>query len=205
MIDTCDEYLLQWSRYHDFINTEFFWDLDHKHVLEIGAFTGAQTQVIMRHLVSSLTLVEPNPTAVHALKLKYPLAKIIQDDIFNVYAADLECDVIVCLGLLYHLHSPFYLLECMVNKSRPEVIIMDNQHCDFLGQQGLLAETTNIPGNMYTSRRAAPYAVAYSFPDIKRAMTALGYEMTQYHDLDQFLEITQKSFSWMARWEKTQT
>jgi hypothetical protein len=205
MIDTCDEYLLEWSRYHDFINAEFFWDLDHKHVLEIGAFTGAQTQIIVRHRINSLTLVEPNLKAVHALKLKYPLATIIQDDIFDVYATDLACDVVICLGVLYHLHSPFYLLECMVNKSRPDVIILDNQHCDFLGQQGLLPETTNIPGNMHASRHLVPYAVAYSFPDISRAMTALGYQMTKYHDLGQFPEITQKSSSWMARWEKIQT
>jgi SAM-dependent methyltransferase len=202
MIDTCDEHLLEWSRYHDFINAEFFYDLDNKHVLEIGAFSGAQTQAILRHDVGSLTVVEPNYKAVSLLSQKYPTIKIIEADIFDVYNSDLSCDVIVCLGLLYHLHSPLYLLECMVNKSQPKIIILDNQHCDFLGQQGLLPETSNIPGNMHAKRSLIPFAVAYSFPNISQAMTALGYQMTKYQDLVQFPEIKQKSSSWMARWEK---
>lgn len=202
MIDTCDEYLLEWSRYHDFINAEFFWDLGNKHVLEIGAFSGAQTQAILRNNVGKLTVVEPNSKGAHMLGLKYPGIKIIEADIFDVYNSELPCDVVVCLGLLYHLHSPLYLLECIANKSNPKVIIMDNQHCDFLGQQGMLPETSNIPGNMHAQRTVVPFAVAYPFPDIRRAMTALGYEMTKYHELGQFPEIKQKSSSWMARWEK---
>lgn len=203
MIDTCDEYLLNWSRYHDFVDQEFMWDLDHKSVIEIGPFTGAQTQIINCHQIKSLTLIEPNSAAAAELVKKYPHARVISDDVFEVYRReDLKCDVIVCLGLLYHLHSPLYLLENISNLSNPDVVILDNLHCGFLGQGGLVHDPTNVPGYMCGVRKIIPYAVAYPFPEINIAMQKIGYRLTIYHELDQFKEIYQKSGCWMARWEK---
>jgi len=204
MIDTCDEYLLNWSRYHDFLDQEFMWDLDQKSVVEIGAFTGAQTQIINQHQISKLTLVEPNTQAAQELKKKYSQAKVIASDVFEVYRQEnLDCDVVVCLGLLYHLHSPFYLLENIVNLSNPNVVILDSVQCQFLGQGGLMPDPTNVPGNMFGNRKIVPYSVSYPFPTIDQAMHSLGYKLIKYHDLSQFKEIVQKSSCWMARWEQT--
>ena len=203
MTDTCDEYLLDWSRYHDVINNEFMWDFDHKSIVEIGAFTGAQTQIINRHVVKSLTLIEPNALASQELAQKYPQARVITEDIFEVYRVeDLSCDIVVCLGLLYHLHSPLYLLETIVNFSNPEIIVLDSVHCEFLGQSGLMHEPINIPGNMFGKRKIIPRAVAYPFNAVSQGMQDLGYRMTKYRDLSDFVEISQKSNCWTARWEK---
>lgn len=203
MLDTCDEYLLQWSRYHDFIDGEFFSDIDYKNVLEIGSFTGAQTQVLAKHNLTSLTLVEPNSMASKELEEKYPAAHVITNDIFDLYSKEpLQCDVVVCLGLLYHLHSPLYLLELIANQSSPDTIILDNVHCEYLGQGGLLPEPTNVPGNMFSNRKVIPRAVVYSFNDINSAMEDLGYSKIHYCDLFEFTEIDQKSHCWMAKWQK---
>jgi SAM-dependent methyltransferase len=203
MTPTCDEYLLDWSDYHDFLHTEFLDDLDNKHIVEIAPFTGAQTQIIYRSDFLSLTLIETNPDAVQHLVQTYPRARVIHEDIFEAYEKiDLTCDVVICLGLLYHLHSPLYLLENIVNRSQPRSIILDSVHCGFLGQGGLMAENINVPGNMYTKRKAVPRSVAFSYPDINTALTDLGYLQSKYHDLDQFDDVYQKKVSWMARWER---
>jgi len=35
-------------------------------------------------------------------------------------------DVVLCMGLLYHLHSPFHLLEQIVNISKPKILIVES-------------------------------------------------------------------------------
>ena len=201
MISVTNELLVTWSDYHDFVRKEFMWDFDNKDILEIGSFTGHQTQIIDRYNFKSLTLVEPNADAVQELSEKYPRAKIIQGDIFEIYADyELRCDTVVCLGLLYHLHSPLYLLETIVNRSNPKTIILDSIHCKLIGQSGLVPEPINIPGNMHTNRKAVSRSVSFPFPDIDIALNELGYRQHRYQDLDKF-NISAKQYSWMARWE----
>lgn len=200
MIDTCDEFLLKWSRYHDFIDQEFFYDMDNKSILEIGAFTGAQTQVLYQHNFVNLTIIEPYTN--NNLKQKYPKATVITDDIFKVYCKPLPADVVVCLGLLYHLHSPFYLLELIANQSDPQIIILDSVHANCVGQGGLLEEISNVPGNRQSDTKTVSYSIAYTYPDIARGMESLGYKSIRYTELECFPEILQKKSSWMARWEK---
>lgn len=178
------------------------WDLDGKNVLEIGAFTGAQTQIIVKHKINSLTVVEPNPLAIQDLKIKYPNCRLIDDDIFDVYKKeDLTADTVICLGLLYHLHSPFYLLECIANQSKPSTIILDSLHCKIVGHGGLIDEKSNVPGNMYSKRKLVPYAIAFPFVAIDKALSELGYQMFKCSNLSEFKEINQKSSGWIARWQ----
>ena len=202
MLDTCDRYLLEWSRYHDFIDQQFMWDLDQKHVLEIGPFTGAQTQVIAKHDVKSLILVEPNPLVQQDLATQYPLAQIINDDIFSVYQSPMPVDVVVCLGVLYHLHSPLYLLELMVQQSDPKTIILDNFAVPGIGHGGMIPEPTNSPGNRYSQHPTLSFSIAFPFEVFEQALLDLGYKLQVRHDLDMFEEILQKRSCWMGRWDK---
>ena len=196
-------FLTNWSRYHDFLHQQVFFDLADKHVLEIAPHIGEQTQVIMRYDTQSLTLVEPDAESVRQLQQKYPRANIICQDIFETYQSSLPCDVVVCCGLLYHLHSPLYLLECIVNQSRPQSIILDNLHCDSIGQGGPIYESINLNGNMFASRKVIPYVITFPFVTIQTAMMSLGYTKIFYANLNEFQEIPQKKDSWVARWEKT--
>jgi hypothetical protein len=54
------------------------------------------------------------------------------NDYFNYYCFDQSAtnhlsryDVVVLMGVLYHLHSPLHLLEMIINKIRPEMLIIE--------------------------------------------------------------------------------
>jgi hypothetical protein len=55
-------------------------------------------------------------------------------------------DVVVCFGVLYHLHSPLHLLELIVNKSKPTTVMLEPMHV-WPGDditQGPTGEATNV-------------------------------------------------------------
>lgn len=191
-------------QYQDFLDREFFWDFSGLSVLEIAPFAGHQTQILARHALESLTLVEPNPQAVATLRDHYPWARIIDQGIFSAYQQhDLRAQAVVCLGLLYHLHSPLMLLEHIVDLSQPRIIVLDSVHCQHLGQGGLIPESMDTPGNRYRERdHDCAVSVAYPAEAIDQALGLLGYQRRCHHDLDTITDIPSKRNSWMARWER---
>jgi len=197
-----DKDLIEWSNYHSFIDEKFMFDLDDHSVLEIGPFIGFQTQVIAKYKVKSLTLVEPCQDSVVELRRKFPDAHVICNDIFDVLRDPLPCTVVVCLGLLYHLHSPLYLLELVVNRCDPEIIILDNINSERIGQGGFTYEINNIPGNRYNTHKSIPYSINIPFSDIDLALQSVGYQLTQHQQLSMFSNIDRKKNCWMGRWEK---
>jgi len=190
-----------WNEYHETIAREFFNVCSNKTVLEIAPFKGHQTQAIIKHPIKSLLLVEPNRDANKRLIELFPAATIINDDIFNVYHNKFLVDVVVACGLLYHLHSPLYLLELIANQSNPEYIILDSVY-----QEGIQInnELPNIGGNRFTTTptwKSVNYHICIPFEYIDQSLTHLGYKRVNKINLADF-NIPTKENSWMASWQK---
>ena len=114
----------EWIQYKEEIHPYF--DLcANKTVLEIAPFFGTHTQIIESHGAKNITLVEFNDHAISILKRTQNKHTIINDDIFNYLQTKREFDVVVCCGLLYHLHSPLYLLELIANMVDPEYLYIE--------------------------------------------------------------------------------
>lgn len=114
-----DEYLSNCSPYFDCCQGS--------KVLEIGPFNGTHTDLILSKNSTSLTLVEPNEDAYKTLLIKYSnTCEIIKDDIFFYLDQKRDFDVVVCCGVMYHLHSPFWLLELIANRINPKTFILES-------------------------------------------------------------------------------
>ena len=143
------------SPYRQHLMANFFNYCNGQRVLEIAPLHGFHSELIVLNNPKSLTLVEPDPESTEILKIKFPAVEVFCDDIFNFYKKDYEVDVVVCCGLLYHLHSPLHLLELIVNRSRPKLIIVDNtcvpNETETSCSYGY--EFSNRPGNRFSSSK----------------------------------------------------
>lgn len=123
-----------------------------KTVLELGSFGGWHTELMINLGAKSIVCVEPNPNSCDEDIYKHDIVEF-KNCTANDYYSDtnvLDVDVVTCLGVLYHLHSPLHLLEQIINKSRPKFLIVettyntDNQVRD---------EIYNIPGNAFADKQ----------------------------------------------------
>jgi len=156
-------------------------------VLEIGPFNGFHTEIIDFYEPNLLTLIEPNDEAASELQERFPNYKIIVEDIF-VYLCDKiyekkKFDVVICCGLLYHLHSPVFLLELIANQCDPEYVIlesMDEKTDETIIPFYFADEEINKPGNFFTTtpfNKSAGLILSAQLPFFEMIMKRLGYDI----------------------------
>jgi len=110
-------------KYSDFLHQVFKQYTTGKRVLEFGASCGIHGEIVGEY-ADTLFTVDPH--------IRYDIGGDITPDFYgtaNDYykqVANPEADVVLCMGLLYHLHSPFHLLEQIVNLSKPKVLIVES-------------------------------------------------------------------------------
>ncbi len=143
-------------------------------VLEIGPFWGQHTTVLESYGPQTVTLLEPNSDAAALLAQKFDYTVIVED-VYHYLRTVKHYDVVLLCGVLYHLHSPLYLLELIANNVNPEYIITET----FL-YEGLTAhyaeEPLNIPGSRYAKAwRTAGYNCSLTAPVMTASMRNLGY------------------------------
>ena len=90
---------------------------ENKSVLEIGAFRGYISQFIQKSNPHTHHIIEPNPYAA-----KYGAIVSTANDYYKGEVPTV--DIVILMGVLYHLHSPLHLLEQIINKSKPKTIII---------------------------------------------------------------------------------
>jgi 16S rRNA A1518/A1519 N6-dimethyltransferase RsmA/KsgA/DIM1 with predicted DNA glycosylase/AP lyase activity len=192
--------LTQWCDYHDYISDNFLYVCKGKKVLEIAPLVGHQTKAIVAQAPESLTLIEPVEWCVKKLESEFPNAYIVNDDVYHVYQNQLPADVVVACGLLYHLHSPLYLLELIVNQSDPKYIIFDNIFCNTIS---INEEAVGELGAKQVRKnwKAVRSTLLVPFEIINNALTDLNYICLKKENLEKF-NIKTKTNSWMAMWEK---
>lgn len=88
---------------------QYFSICKNKTVLEIGPNDGHHTKLISKQTPKYLELIEP--AAVDGLKFINGIDKILVNDVFFILSEKHPVEVVVCCGVLYHLHCPLYLLE----------------------------------------------------------------------------------------------
>jgi phospholipid N-methyltransferase len=161
-----------------------------KNVLEIGPFDGYHTDLMDMFGVKSVTLVEPNSNACEYLKNNFDQSNhtVINDDIFNYLSTDRtgQFDFVVCCGVLYHLHSPIYLLEQIVNKVNPKHILLEtvdskeqSEHPYHQLPYSFQPEVTNVPGNRYAlnNSKSVQLHLSATMNLFEYCMGELGYKV----------------------------
>jgi 2-polyprenyl-3-methyl-5-hydroxy-6-metoxy-1,4-benzoquinol methylase len=147
-----------------------------KSVLEIGPYLGSHTQLITQHEPKSLTLVEASTTATIHLIKEYPQYVVVNNDIFNFLQNKNHFEIVVCAGVLYHFHSPLYLLEMIANNCDPDYVIIES----VMGSRLTInEEKDNTDGQRYTlgGWKSAKISIRFYPEIIKQAMNNLGYRL----------------------------
>jgi hypothetical protein len=193
---TLDEYLTLMS-------DEYFSICQDKSVLEIGPYDGIHTKLIVNHSPKYLELIEPNTKISENLRSIAGVDSLIIDDAFFILKDKHPADVVVCCGVLYHLHSPLYLLELITNHCNPEYIILD---CA-TDQKSIsfLREADNIPGNrqLILNWRSAGYNLVAPFNIVAQSMNNMGYTLIKKHEFGEDIEWKSKENFWVGLWKRT--
>lgn len=170
----------KWSEYLTLLYPYFNICKD-KTVLEIGPYIGMQTQVIYAHEPKSLTLVEPNRHAISTLKNHFgdKGVEIVHDDIFLYLEETHNFDVVVCCGVLYHLHAPLYLLELIVNRSSPQHVIIETYTSNALF---IDTEGDNTPGarQLMNDWKSVNMSIKIPKDAIINGMNNMGYRLKEF-------------------------
>ena len=194
---TLDEYLTLMS-------DEYFSICQNKSVIEIGPSYGIHTKLIAKHSPQYLELIEPDTKNSEKLTSIAGVDNLIVDDAFFVLKNKHPADIVVCCGVLYHLHSPLYLLELITNHCSPEYIILD---C-VTDQKSIsfLREADNISGNrqLIPNWRSAGYNLVAPFNIVNQSMTNMGYTLIKNNGFAfDAIEWNSKENVWVGLWKRT--
>lgn len=190
------------DEYKKLMSDEYFSECNGKSVLEIGPHEGIHTKLITKNNPIYLELIEPFKRTAEYCKKLPGVGKVIQDDVFFVLKDEHPMDVVVCCGVLYHLHSPLHLLELIVNNCRPEQIILDCVSDQKL--VGFLIEEENIIGNRQTMKNwlSAGFNLVAPFEIINQSMKNMGYVLIKNHKFDTNIEFKSKQNFWVGFWQR---
>ena len=168
-----------------------------KKVLEIASSDGKIARRILQHNPLSLVMVEPYYSPDVPLR---DSVKHVLDDINLWLSEPRPAEVVICFGLLYHLHNSLHLTELIVNYCDPETIIFDNAVAPHPLAFGY--ESNNIPGSRQTTAqwKYAPFNLVPPFFIINSSLDHMGYELVKSHHLR--YNFFSKSNSWVAEWRK---
>lgn len=168
-----------WLDYLDILRKEdIFACANNNTVLELAANGGWHSRLIYENNPEKLVCVEPDEF------FKEPLY-----DTFASQHKNIECfwdtyneylqkekekfDVVVCCGLLYHLHSPLDCMEKIINIHQPKTLIIENFDVDV---EGLNEEDLDLCGNAFTDNtKHIPYNFFIPMTKWKEILSKVGY------------------------------
>ena len=188
------------KKYDELLN-ETFSVCSGKSVLELASFDGHISKFIRKQKPASHYTVEPDTErAVYGPNTFIATA----NDYYNTTVPTV--DVVVCMGLLYHLHSPLHLLEQIINKSKPKVIIIESTHAV---EAIIQEENFNTTGNAYSDKDiSTPIAWNLNIENSNygTVLSSVGYNTKQfvphYDDIQLYDWALSKQNCWMGVYEK---
>jgi SAM-dependent methyltransferase len=197
--------------YSDFIKEHVFNEsIAGKSVLEFGSFGGHITHIIKQAGPSSIYTVDPAP---HVGGVDHDF-KGTANDFFKMGSNPLNrqgasfqrFDVVVCMGVLYHLHSPYHLLEQIINRIKPEKLIVEtggsyNDHWapkNWQWEQKI--EDVNTLGNAYADE-GVYYPIKVSLNKGREQMVQ-AIETTPYK-MDKYFVYKDHDLEYKLKYEKT--
>ena len=155
-----------------------------KKILEIAPLDGIHTKLCLEQNPKSITLVEANQECIDSYLNVFTESnvKIINDDIFFYLEKAKNFDIVLCCGLLYHLHSPFYLLELIANRVNPEYLIIESIYSSdpFIAEE----ERVNSIGqrNALSNWKTINLMFGLTLKSLKQAMSDLHYQLEEEFD-----------------------
>ena len=182
--------------------SEYFAICKDKSVLEIGPHEGIHTKLIVNHKPKYLELIEPFEKTARYCQTLSGVDNVIMDDALFVLTDSRPYDVVVCCGVLYHLHSSIHLLELIVNNCNPKYIILDcaeaPEHIAFS------YEKDNVMGNrqLRSNWRSAQINLIPPYYIVEQTMLNLGYKQIKKDHFDDNIEFKSKTNFWVGMWEK---
>ena len=185
--------------YWNFIENNYLHLCANQKVLEVGPFRGNHTKIITKHKPSYLECIEANADCKESLERINGINKIVIDDVW-LQTEKRQFDIVICFGVLYHHHSPLYLLELFVNCYNPKYIMLD---CVNAGNPlSYLPEPVNSPGYRYLRDGWKNCGMNFNPPFfiINQSMSHMGYKIKLSHKLE--TSYMPKSNSWTALWEQ---
>jgi 2-polyprenyl-3-methyl-5-hydroxy-6-metoxy-1,4-benzoquinol methylase len=199
---TSDGIVQNYEQYLKFIQTTYFTVCENQRVLEIGANTGHHTKLLISTNPGYLEVIEPDKICIKTLKKINGISNIVNDDALLILNKPRKFDVVVCFGVLYHLHSPLHLIELIVNNCNPDYIILDStndaSHLEFQLEQH------NVPGNRHVRPgwKCAGYKlVSISYDIVCNSLRNMNYNLVQMNKLSTTDHFS-KSNSWVGCWKK---
>lgn len=185
------------DRYYDFCEQEYF---QHCRAATVLQLSGGHSQKILSQKPKNIKIIEGNERVAKQEKSIDGVDTVVIDDMMMALKHRELFDIVICLGVLYHLHSPLHLLELIVNNCQPSKIILD---C-VLAPKNLSFDTEipNVAGSNQTRLgwRSCNLNLVVPFLTYLQAMDQLGYELKKV-DRIQVKNYFPKSNSWMALWE----
>ena len=169
-----------------------------KTVLEIAAHAGAHTSALLVNDPKKIICVEPDPVSCNYSIFTNPKVEFHSCTANDYYKHHSEkVDVVTCFGLFYHLHSPFHLVEQIVNYSDPTHIIIEtlwqgdttitNENNSYKELLVINHEEPNAAGNFFKDAgvtRPVKLNIEIDYKYIRQAFIDAGYRVineTVYH------------------------
>lgn len=190
------------SEYLEFLKKEYLHVVKNLSVIELGPNHGLHTSLIQQIGPVSHEVIEPDKTCIDMLQDRYlSQIKVIEDDAFNALQVSKKTQVMICFGLLYHLHSPLYLLELIANNCDPDIVLLDCVNSSDVLQ--FIEEKPNVPGNRFSvgKWKTTNFNLVAPFEIIAQAMKQLGYTLIKSSNLN-IQDNPSKSNSWVGMWGK---
>jgi len=133
--------------------------------LEIGPLTGKISELIQKKKPSKHVTVEPDP--------KYPAT---HNCTYERYIRNYqnEFDVVVCMGVLYHLHSPWDMIEKIITINKPKTFILETID---VSVPKIYTEDINSTGNAWDT--IVPYNVNMPIKYYREFLEGQGYEQSK--------------------------
>ena len=167
------------KKYLDFVTENYLSITKNKSVLELASFFGWHTRRMLEQGASHITCVEPFSIAANESVYADERVTLFQGTANDYYKTAFEqVDVVTCMGLLYHLHSPLHLLEQITNINTPQYIIIETcktaQNSFFFSK-----EVSDVEGNAFADKgitRPVELTVALDEELIFNCIEAAGYK-----------------------------
>jgi hypothetical protein len=124
---------------------------------------------------------------------------IHNDVIIELQENSKQFDVCVCLGVLYHLHSPLNLIELIINKCQPKYLLLDCVTAPH--PLVFLDEVPNKPGNCQTVKEWKSCKLNFVIPFFiyNQSLHNMGYKLELVNK--QAVSYFPKSGGWTALWK----
>ena len=202
--------------YLSMLAEDYFYVVKDKTVLEIAAHCGAQTSALLYNNPTKIICVEPDPISLKFDIFQNPKITFHSGTANDYYRDHREpVDVVTCFGLFYHLHSPFHLVEQIVNYSDPKHIIIEtlwddsqlitepnNSHRETLI---LNYEEPNALGNFFKDRditKPVKLNVEIKYKYIRKAFIDAGYRVVKETVYNNKYDISSKRGASITLFEK---